>query len=128
MVVHSRELTCRIIRPPNTALPDRSVDLITVAQAFHWFDRGAAQREFMRILRPQAWVALIWNTRLENTTPFLAGYEKMLRRWSTDYGKVNHRNVDIDALKTFFAPGAVERHAFAYAQVFDFEGLRGRFA
>ena len=33
-----------------TTLPDHSVDIVTAAQAFHWFDRVAARREFVRIL------------------------------------------------------------------------------
>src|SRR4249919_2192898 len=32
-----------------TTLPDASVDLVTAAQAAHWFDRERARREFVRI-------------------------------------------------------------------------------
>lgn len=109
-----------------TGLAEASVDLITAAQAFHWFDRDKAGREFRRILRPGGSVALIWNTRLDDTTPFLVAYEQMLRRWSPDYRAVNHRNVGLESIAPFFAPGRVERHTFDYHQVFDFEGLRGR--
>jgi SAM-dependent methyltransferase len=47
------------------ALPfaDASLDAITVAQAFHWFDAGAALQEFHRVLRPGGRVGLIWNAR-----------------------------------------------------------------
>jgi SAM-dependent methyltransferase len=48
-------------------LPDDSVDLVTVAQAFHWFDQTASMREFARILRPGGRVALIWNQRDDHT-------------------------------------------------------------
>ena len=34
----------------DTTLPATSVDLITVAQAFHWFDRDNARHEFLRVL------------------------------------------------------------------------------
>jgi len=109
-----------------TGLPETSIDLITAAQAFHWFDRDKAGREFRRILRPGGTVALIWNTRLEDTTPFLAAYEQMLRRWSPDYRAVNHRHVGLATIAPFFAHGRVECHTFDYHQVFDLEGLRGR--
>ncbi|HEY3672312.1 MAG TPA: class I SAM-dependent methyltransferase [Acidimicrobiia bacterium] len=42
---------------------DGSLDAITVAQAFHWFDAPAALEEFHRVLRPGGRLALIWNAR-----------------------------------------------------------------
>jgi len=47
-------------------LPDGSVDLITAAQAFHWFDAHHARTEALRVLRPTGNVALIWNDRAED--------------------------------------------------------------
>jgi SAM-dependent methyltransferase len=53
---------------PGTAeslpMADSSADLITAAQAFHWFDVDRARAEFLRVLRPQGQVALIWNDRV----------------------------------------------------------------
>lgn len=45
----------------HTSLPDRSVDLVTAAQSFHWFDRAAFASECERILRKGGKAALIWN-------------------------------------------------------------------
>ena len=45
-------------------LEDFSVDLITAAQAFHWFKIEAARTEWLRVLKPQGSVALIWNDRI----------------------------------------------------------------
>lgn len=42
---------------------DRSLDAITVAQAFHWFDAAAALEELHRVLRPGGRLALVWNAR-----------------------------------------------------------------
>ena len=42
-------------------LPDSSVDTVTVAQAFHWFDRDAAFAEMHRVLRPGGGYAVLWN-------------------------------------------------------------------
>lgn len=49
------------------ALPlrDGSVDLVTVAQGFHWFDAPKALAEIRRVLRPGGGLAMIWNVRDE---------------------------------------------------------------
>ena len=46
----------------NLPLTERCADVLTVAQAFHWFDEEAV-REFARVLRPGGWVVIIWNVR-----------------------------------------------------------------
>jgi SAM-dependent methyltransferase len=40
-------------------LPDRSIDLVTIASAIHWFDLDAFYRELRRVLRPGG-VAAAW--------------------------------------------------------------------
>lgn len=49
-------------------VPDGSVDAVTCAQAFHWFDAPVAFAELHRILRPGGLVALAWNVRDETVT------------------------------------------------------------
>lgn len=44
-------------------LPDGSVDAVTVAQAFHWFDAPVALAEMHRVLRPGGHLFLVWNVR-----------------------------------------------------------------
>jgi SAM-dependent methyltransferase len=44
-------------------LADASIDVVTVAQAFHWFDTRAALDEIARVLRPGGWLALLWHER-----------------------------------------------------------------
>ena len=50
-----------------TTLPAHCVDYITVAQAFHWFDRKLFKKECKRILKKQGKVILIWNCRDEES-------------------------------------------------------------
>jgi len=40
-----------------------SLDAVTVAQAWHWFDHQRATAEMARILRPGARLGLVWNAR-----------------------------------------------------------------
>jgi SAM-dependent methyltransferase len=119
--------TVRTYRRPAEAtnLSESSIDLVTAAQAFHWFDQDAVGREFRRILRPHGSVALVWNERVV-TTPFLVGYEELLKRWATDYAQVDHRNVTTEVIERFFAPGPVEHHTFDHHQDLDLAGLRDR--
>jgi ubiquinone/menaquinone biosynthesis C-methylase UbiE len=108
-----------------TRLNSHSIDIVTAAQAFHWFDRTRARAEFVRILKPKAWVALIWNERRLNSTPFLRSYEQLLLQYGTDYQKVRHENVT-GQIADFFAPQRYRRHSFENIQTFDFESLMGR--
>jgi ubiquinone/menaquinone biosynthesis C-methylase UbiE len=109
-----------------TGLPDSSVDFIVCAQAFHWFDRYAAQSEFHRILKPGGKAVLIWNSRLTQGTPFLEEYEQLLQKFGTDYEKVNHKNISKESLFSFFKNGGLQEARFTIGQSFDFEQLRGR--
>jgi SAM-dependent methyltransferase len=47
-------------------LPAASVDAVTAAQAFHWFDAQSALVEIHRVLRPGGGIALVWNQRDES--------------------------------------------------------------
>ncbi|MEO2212996.1 class I SAM-dependent methyltransferase [Paenibacillus amylolyticus] len=110
----------------STGLPDQSVDFIVCAQAFHWFNRSAAQIEFRRILRPGGRVILIWNSRLTHGTPFREEYNQLLHTYGTDYKKVNHKNISQTMLLSFFKEGSMHEIRFRMSQEFDFEGLKGR--
>ena len=46
---------------------DGSLDAVTVAQAFHWFDFDAALTEIRRVLRPGGGLAIVFNQRDERT-------------------------------------------------------------
>ncbi|MDB5344056.1 MAG: methylase involved in ubiquinone/menaquinone biosynthesis [Schlesneria sp.] len=109
-----------------TSLPSASVDLIAAGQAFHWFDRDRTRAEFSRILRSNGYVALFWNSRRTESTPFLRAYEALLNEFATDYQQINHTNIDKAVIAQFFAGRPFETRSFPSSQDFDFEGLRGR--
>lgn len=108
-----------------TTLGDASIDVVMAAQAFHWFDPVPTGREFRRILKPGGWVALMWNERQLDTTPFLVEYEKLLLKFANDYTKVRHDNINETTLGEFFQ-GEFHTATFANKQVLDFEGIKGR--
>lgn len=108
-----------------TTLPDHSVDLVTAAQAAHWFDLRQARREFIRILKPGSWSVLLWNERRIDTTSFLREYEQLLLRYGTDYQNVRHERTTGE-IETFFAPAPFQVRTFDYQQQFDYSALEGR--
>lgn len=108
-----------------TNLPDRSVDIVTAAQAAHWFKRDEARKEFMRILAPNGWSVLLWNERRTNSTAFLREYEQLLLEYGTDYKEVRHERTQ-EAIESFFSPASYEVRSFGNGQEVDYAGLEGR--
>lgn len=110
----------------STTLPSGSVDFVIAGQAFHWFDAQKARVEFARVLRADGWVAIVWNNREKDASPFLRDYESLLRTYGTDYEQVVQKYPENDPLDKFFGEGASRGRSFANRQEFDFDGLRGR--
>lgn len=105
-------------------LDDSSVDLVTVAQAFHWFDGAAALAEIHRVLRTGGRLALLWNRRVENA-PINRAIEELVEPHRM--GTPTHRG---DPWRAVFERtslfGPLEEHVFANEQVLDEDGLAAR--
>jgi SAM-dependent methyltransferase len=108
-----------------TTLLDQSVDFVTAAQAAHWFDRQQSRQEFVRILKPAGGLALLWNERVTDSTPFLRDYEQLLLTYGTDYAEVRHERTT-DAVNEFFDPAPFQARVFELRQEFDYAGIEGR--
>lgn len=107
---------------------DGSVDAITVAQGFHWFDGAAALAEFARVLRPGGGVGLVWNER-DVREPWVAELSRLIRWDQRDQWRVPYTlEVDWGARLTelggpFTAP---ERYDTVYVQPMDADTLVDR--
>ncbi|GAB3914184.1 class I SAM-dependent methyltransferase [Mucilaginibacter boryungensis] len=109
-----------------TTLQAGSIDMVTCAQAFHWFNAERCRVEFARILKPGGKVALIWNNRQIEADEFSIDYEFLLRQESSDYKRVNHQNLTEADFTAFFKDGQYQFSKFPNVQVFDEAGLIGR--
>ena len=63
-------LSTHLARAEETGLPAASAELVTVAQAWHWFDAEEASAEVARLLAPGGVLALVWNM-LDVTIPWV---------------------------------------------------------
>ncbi len=68
----------------STALPEGSIDIITVAQAFHWFDVEAFKEECKRILRPKGKVILVWNQR-DSSSSFVKENAEVFKKYCPNF-------------------------------------------
>jgi SAM-dependent methyltransferase len=109
----------------STTLSDASVDLVVAGQAFHWFKVGPARAEALRIARRGACGALLWNEHPTGGSPFLADYERLLRRHASEYDAVVGSRVDEPAMREFLG-ASMQCATFPNQQSFDYEGLLGR--
>jgi SAM-dependent methyltransferase len=110
----------------NTGLSSYSAYLITVGQALHWFDLSRTREEFMRVLQPGGWCAVIYNDRQMDGDAFHEGYEQILRKFGIDYEAVRDRYLPVDRLREFFGVGKMRQHPLPNWQELDLDGLVGR--
>lgn len=108
-------------------IEDSCIDLITVGQAFHWFDQIKARKEFRRILKPQGYIVIIWNRRKRSGSRFLEAYEDLLLKYGTDYKKISNIQIDFE---NFYGKGknckGYKKEIFENFQLLDYPGLKGR--
>jgi SAM-dependent methyltransferase len=109
-----------------TTLPDHSVDLIVAGQAFHWFNVEPTRREWVRILRPGGFVALVWNERFIES-PFMREVESVIDMFAREMDKDGViREAGRSRIAGFFAPFPYRLDEFPNQQRFDLTGLLGR--
>jgi len=108
-----------------TTLENGTIDFVTAGQAFHWFERDAARREFQRILKPGGWVVVMWNDR-QRDSAFANAYEDLLVKYGTDYKRVRESYPESGTMQEFFAGGTVSQRSVPNEQILDWDGLTGR--
>lgn len=118
----------RVVDGTAESLPlgDATVDVATVAQAFHWFAGAAAVIELARVLRPEGWLVLVWNTR-DETSPWTAAIGALMDRLAGDAPRFRSRDrtwqQPLEASGSF---GAVASATFANPVIVDLPTMLAR--
>lgn len=107
-----------------TNLTDHSVDLITVAQSFHWFDLEQTKTEFKRILKPGGHVLLVWNI-LQQKSQFLKAYQALKDQYADRKPYVE--KLENTRIETFLGPAATVRQEIYHSRLLNKDELLGYF-
>jgi SAM-dependent methyltransferase len=106
-----------------TTLPEAAVQLVTAAQAFHWFDAQRARAECLRVLKPDGEVVLVWNDRVL-TDPVHVALDEVFAEFG---GEKRNALVAHEASRShapaFFNGAPVRELGFDHRQHLDAAGL-----
>ena len=107
----------------DTGLEPSSVDLITIAQTFHWLDAELTRRECLRILKPGGKVVIAWNTQLQGSA-----IEKEYTALREKYRQTHSggRSIDLQSINRFFDGASLREHTLPNPQLLNFESLKGQ--
>lgn len=111
----------------HTGLSSNSLDLVTLAQSFHWMDKPKAVVEISRLLKPNKPLVLLWN----QSTDTEREYQKELRTLVTEYNPSYKGGADIPSTDFTQAVTAsslfhdVERFSFAFSETYTAETYIG---
>ncbi len=111
----------------NTTINDNSLDLVTVAQAFHWFDIELFRLECQRILKQDVKVALVWNSR-DRTSDINKESADVCQKYCPNFkgfsGGIEETPI---AFQQFFKDGKYDFKYFSNDLQFNLKGFLGRY-
>ena len=108
----------RTIEAPGeaTGLQNESLDLVTLAQAFHWMDKTTALKEAWRILKPEKSMVLLWNQVTNTKDEYYSEITSLIKKHNPNYkGGADILSADfpdhINSSKLF---SPIERYTFSF--------------
>lgn len=120
---------CVFIKAPaeETTIPSTSVDFVTAARSFHWFDSERFKTECQRILKPDGRVLIIWNND-KLPQEITEETDALSRKYSALFENQPHRkNKTTEAFGQFFKNGSYEHVKFEKESEMNKETFIGRF-
>jgi SAM-dependent methyltransferase len=108
-----------------TTLPGGCADIVTVGQAFHWFDPVHAKAEFRRILKPDGWVALVWYQPADGGSPFLRSQSEVMGKYMRAQAPPPPNGLSEEALSRFLGEERSAVRTVEGLSILDLEGFKG---
>ena len=109
------------------AFRDASLDAVTVAQAFHWFDHDRAIAELARVLRPGGRAGLVWNAR-DRSVDWVDGVWSIMDRVEKRAPWRDHDNWRDSAFRDMPGFGPLHEAEFHHTQAVTPEAMVQRVA
>ncbi len=111
----------------NTTINNNSLDLVTVAQAFHWFNKKKFRLECQRILKQDGKVALVWNSR-DGSSDLNKESAEVCQKYCPNFkGFSGGIEETPDVYQQFFKDGKYDYKNFRNDLQIDFNGFLGRY-
>lgn len=103
-------------------LESQSIDLMTAATAFHWFDIPRAKAECLRVLKPNGFVALIWNDRVFGD-PFHRSFDAIATEFGGQKRSALLAHEGWEKSPEFFGNTTAVRHSWPHQHSLDENGV-----
>lgn len=96
----------------HTGLQRQSVDFVTAAQAFHWFDHDAFRIECRRILEPHGKAVLVWNS-IDADDDVIVSLGELYKSLGRPYRGPSSEFLEDDSVfRNFYRDGSYARNIF----------------
>ncbi|MCL2772155.1 MAG: class I SAM-dependent methyltransferase [Oscillospiraceae bacterium] len=97
-----------------TGLRETSVDFVTIAQAFHYFDRQLFKQECRRILKPGGKVIIVKNASADSDEDIILKNEDIIAKYRIHAPAQSgqQKSGDLDEYADFFTDGIYEYKTF----------------
>jgi SAM-dependent methyltransferase len=111
----------------NTGLKASSIDFITAAQAFHWFDRQKFKIECRRLLKENGKVILVWNSR-DSASALVMENDALNYSYCPNFKgfSLGTRGETPEGYSDFFTDGICDYKVFENGLIFDEDSFIGR--
>lgn len=116
----------RSIGAEETGLNSKSVDLITVAQAFHWFDKEKCLLEFKRIIKDNGKVFIVWDDFIGDYNDFSIEQGKVVSQFRAVEPENKGRKITrAEMINKFFKNNKFRTMVFTHELYEEFDKFKG---